>query len=1349
MDHSKRSFGKLVKKFFAVACAATMIMSCAVTTSAVSAGTPERKSVSASSTDATQMRIYDENGNDISENPIIYVDNSYAALGITSRKLKVQVSNESGYVDDPISLAYPVGMAEQFVELGESTSDSLEFTINGAYTDDKDKEQAIKSGTYTISLYTQSGEVYRPITVVVYKPGTNMKIFFKTKNNVFLDAEHRKAGTYAVANHQYKFFADVLPGGSTDKVEWSVYDGVYYGTGTPVATKRAEITEDGLFTPKLSGTVTVVAKFKKTETSDRTEAYEYNSKEDKQVKTVPKFIKVTILRENPAMALEIENAPTAMEAGESVQLKLNATPSKSGAGYDTGATDEFTWISSNPKVATVDSKGLVTAVGKGDVKITVLAENQTVFTECNIRVMTKATSVRVTPSPTSTRVDVGTTLTATMSPATADDEIEWSSSDERIATVVSTADGKFTNSQTATVTGVAVGKAVITARAKNSGVESSVTVTVYKKVQSTSLDLTTMINNEAVNVSDNSTLKLFNAHALTINATLRSDDGSTPDDTIKWDILNNEMQYVTVDSSTSKSITLKGVSEGIVTVKASSASNPKLSRSFKVQVLRGADMAYIQDASTGSTITSKSINARDTLTVTADLKIQGNYPYNHSDSIYSWTSSAPSVATIDNSGIITAVSTGTAKIFMTTESGISRTLTVTVYETSQVTIKASGMVASEDGSAPTLLLSKKKTGETTVQFSSIIYDQNNKSVSNTTPKWSSSNNAVATIDEKGLVTAHDLGSAIITVSSGMRTDQCVLEVKEPMTNCTFVNLQAMMYDPAVEEYRPTITICNANLDELVEGVDYELTYSNNTTVGQTGKVVATGIGHYTGTVTGSFRISPRVINDPDVIIETIPAQECTGTAIIPELTVTHHGKTLEKGVDYTVTGTNNKLPTTDAVKATLKLTGKGNYSGTTNVSFEIYCSHPEDKKVFVKNLQKANCQQQGKDQYKCSICGELFEVTTPLGDHNYVKTKTVAPTYTAQGYTLYTCSVCQKEKKADYVPALSRVSLSTCTVTLSQTTFTENGSVQVPKVTVKDGTKTLVENTDYTLTYSNKSSKTAGTYSIKVVGINGYKDSVTKTYTIKAASVNPTSISLNITSATLGVGETLALTATINPSNATKTVTWTTSNSTIATVSGGKVTAKKAGTATITAKTVNGKTATCKITVKEPAASISISKTALTMGVGEQVKLTTSVTTGASYKRTFTSSDSTVVKIVTTTTGTVTFKGLKAGTANITVKTFNGKTATCKVTVKAAAASISISPTSLTLKVGQTYKLNTSVTTGASYNRTFTTSNSAVAAITATTTGTCTIKAMKAGTAYITVKTFNGKTAKCTVKVTA
>ena len=90
-----------------------------------------------------------------------------------------------------------------------------------------------------------------------------------------------------------------------------------------------------------------------------------------------------------------------------------------------------------------------------------------------------------------------------------------------------------------------------------------------------------------------------------------------------------------------------------------------------------------------------------------------------------------------------------------------------------------------------------------------------------------------------------------------------------------------------------------------------------------------------------------------------------------------------------------------------------------------------------------------------------------------------------------------------------------------------------------------------------------------------------KTYTATYVSIN--GISLNKQSMTLNVGTSETLTVTFNPENATedKTVTWTTSNAAVATVDNGKVTGVAEGTATITATSSNGKTATCEVTVKK------------------------------------------------------------------------------------------------------------------------------------------------------------------------
>ena len=86
----------------------------------------------------------------------------------------------------------------------------------------------------------------------------------------------------------------------------------------------------------------------------------------------------------------------------------------------------------------------------------------------------------------------------------------------------------------------------------------------------------------------------------------------------------------------------------------------------------------------------------------------------------------------------------------------------------------------------------------------------------------------------------------------------------------------------------------------------------------------------------------------------------------------------------------------------------------------------------------------------------------------------------------------------------------------------------------------------------------------------------------KPVTIAVSSIILNKTASSLFVGESFTLTATISPANATnKSITWTSSNTSVAIVSNGKVTAKAKGTTTIIAKSSNGKTATCKVTVKE------------------------------------------------------------------------------------------------------------------------------------------------------------------------
>ena len=119
------------------------------------------------------------------------------------------------------------------------------------------------------------------------------------------------------------------------------------------------------------------------------------------------------------------------------------------------------------------------------------------------------------------------------------------------------------------------------------------------------------------------------------------------------------------------------------------------------------------------------------------------------------------------------------------------------------------------------------------------------------------------------------------------------------------------------------------------------------------------------------------------------------------------------------------------------------------------------------------------------------------------------------------------------------------------------------------------------------------TFGTSLNSIYGYKGTVAETYAeengFKFIEISePTSVSLNKTALTLDVGKSYTLTKTVSPSNAVTSYTWSSSNTSVATVDkNGKVTAKASGTATITVKTSNGKTANCKVTVNLPTPQIT------------------------------------------------------------------------------------------------------------------------------------------------------------------
>ena len=140
---------------------------------------------------------------------------------------------------------------------------------------------------------------------------------------------------------------------------------------------------------------------------------------------------------------------------------------------------------------------------------------------------------------------------------------------------------------------------------------------------------------------------------------------------------------------------------------------------------------------------------------------------------------------------------------------------------------------------------------------------------------------------------------------------------------------------------------------------------------------------------------------------------------------------------------------------------------------------------------------------------------------------------------------------------------------------TTTNSISVSEIDTTVKTPTVSSQTTTTSTTSTANSSTS---------INSTESS--SGTTASSTSNKATSIKLNKSSASIYVGKTVTLSATASPTNAKVTLTWASSNTNVATVSSGKVTGKKAGSATITVKdTVSGKTAKCTITVKKLSSS--------------------------------------------------------------------------------------------------------------------------------------------------------------------
>ena len=276
--------------------------------------------------------------------------------------------------------------------------------------------------------------------------------------------------------------------------------------------------------------------------------------------------------------------------------------------------------------------------------------------------------------------------------------------------------------------------------------------------------------------------------------------------------------------------------------------------------------------------------------------------------------------------------------------------------------------------------------------------------------------------------------------------------------------------------------------------------------------------------------------------------------------------------------------------------------------------------------------------------------------------------------TIWSCGLNEYGELGDgtktdrYTPVNIEIDIIVNSVTLNKTTLSmQTGQEEVLEATVKpDNAK------DKTVTWSSSNTKVA------TVDSNGKVTAISSgsaTITCKAndesgkqatcdvtVSVLPVGISISPTSKTIEQGETFTATYTLYPLNAKATVTWSSDNEDIATVTQeGVVTGVGVGSTFINVETDNGKSAYCKLTVTNPQpTAVSIPKNA-TVSVGETITLTATLTPANAVTTLTWQSDDPAIATVDA-SGKVT--GIAEGLAIIQVSTANDLTSNaCKLTV--------------------------------------------------------------------------------------
>ena len=653
----------------------------------------------------------------------------------------------------------------------------------------------------------------------------------------------------------------------------------------------------------------------------------------------------------------------------------------------------------------------------------------------------------------------------------------------------------------------------------------------------------------------------------------------------------------------------------------------------------------------------------------------------------------------------------------------------------------------------------------------LIYSATSKRGSDYTVEWTSSAPAVASVNQNGTVTAVFPGSATITAKldgdAGL-TAACQVEVKRYASGVTLDRTQLTLYAGTTFALTPTITPNDAtdktitwlSSDEAVatvtDGVvtawkagtatieariqyDWLSTnalctvtvkqYATGVTLNKTDATVYTG-----GTVTLTATVSPADASDKGVTwsssdnsVATVSASGVVTGVKVGSATITATAKDGSKksaGCQITVWTSAASVTISPATEAMLK---------------------PGDQLMLTADEQPASAH----DRSVTWSTNNASVARVDSGKVTAMARGKASITATAHNGKAATCTVTVEDRVADLTLGVKPEGTS---IQNGAYTLSVNGTLEII-------TSVKPQGISHTLTFKSSDGKVATVSPTGLVkGLKNGQATITvtakdtkslasKSKTLKVSVFTPVaSVSLPAEAQILA-GATKKLTATIAPSSASdKALTWDSDNEAVATVAqDGTVTAKKMGTANITATSANSKAASCLVRVTDRATGVTITTATgkAYMDYKASLQLTATVSPGTAYGAvTWKSSNTDYVKVDAT--GKV--YGRKVGKATVYATAADGSGVRGLVEIQVITPVTGVNlPETDKVFINETKKLAATLTPSSPTFKTLTWKSDNGAVATVATDGTVTAKAL--GTAIITATAYNGLNDSCTVTV--